>query len=117
MIVAVFGYLQPYEHLFTNILEIVLCVIVLTMLLLRNTETLLEDFQGFRRRDPVNDDCEDQFDGVTDLAILLAFFYYAPLVAFVVVAGLWVFATLRQVVVHILDVISRSEFDMALIEN
>ncbi len=80
----------------TNILEILLCVIVLTMLLLRNTQTLIEDFQAFRRQDG---DCEDQFDGVTDLAIFLAVFYYAPLVVFVVVAGLWVFPIIRQVVV------------------
>ncbi len=96
MIVAVFGYLQPYKHLFTNILEIVLCVIVLTLLLLRNTQTLIEDFQAFRRPDAGN---EDQFDGVTDLAILLAVFYYAPLMVFVVVAGLRVFSIIRQVVV------------------
>ncbi len=99
MIVAVFGYLQPYKHLLTNILEILLCVIVLTMLLLRNTQTLIEEFQVFRRQDGGNDDCEDQFDGVTDLAIFLAVFYYAPLVVFIVVAGLWVFLIIRQVVV------------------
>ncbi len=65
------------------------------MLLLRNTQTLIEDFQAFRRQDRINDDCEDQFDGVTDLAILLAVFYYAPLMVFVVVGGLWVFSILR----------------------
>ncbi len=67
------------------------------MLLLRNTQTLIEDFQAFRRRDGGNDDCEDQFNGVTDLAIFLAVFYYVPLVVFMVIAGLWVFSVIRQV--------------------
>ncbi len=65
------------------------------MLLLRNTQTLIEDFQAFQRQDGDNDDCEDQFDGVTDLAIFLAVFYYTPPVVFIVMAGLWVFSTLR----------------------
>ncbi len=69
------------------------------MLLLRNTQTLIEDFQASRRQDGGNDDCEDQFDGVTDLAIFLTVFYYTPLVVFVAVGGLWVFSNIRQVVV------------------
>ncbi len=71
------------------------------MLLLRNTQTLIEDFQAFRRPNGGNNDCEDQFDGVTDLAIFLAVFYYAPVLVFVVMAGLWVFSIIRQVVVMV----------------
>ncbi len=98
--VAAFGYLQPYKHLFTNILEIVLCINVLTMLLLRNTRTLTEEFQGLEEQDGQSDDeCNDKFDGVTDLAILLGTFYYFPLVVFPVVTTAWVFAYLRQVMI------------------
>ncbi len=98
--VAVFGYLQPYKHLLTNILEIVLCINVLTMLLLRNTKTLTEGFQALEEQDGQSDDeCNDQFEGVTDLAILLGTFYYFPLVIFPVVTAVWVFASLRQVMI------------------
>ncbi len=98
--VAAFGYLQPYKHLLTNILEIVLCINVLTMLLLRNTKTLTEGFQALEEQDGQSDDeCNDQFDDVTDLAILLGTFYYFPLVVFLVVTAAWVFANLRQVMI------------------
>ncbi len=98
--VAAFGYLQPYKHLLTNILEIALCINVLTMLLLRNTMTLTEGLQALKERDGQSDDeCNDQFEGVTDLAILLGTFYYFPLVVFLVVTAVWVFASLRQVMI------------------
>ncbi len=98
--VAAFGYLQPYKHLLTNILEIVLSINVLTMLLLRNTKTLTEGYQALEEQDGQSDDeCNDQFDGVTDLAILLGTFYYFPLVVFPFATVVWVFASLRQVMI------------------
>ncbi len=87
--VATFGLLQPYEHMLTNLLEIVLSVIVLTMLLLRNTETVNDELQMVPMQNHA-EERQDTFEGVTDMTALLSVFYYFPLAVFLVLAGAWV---------------------------
>lgn len=85
------GFLQPYKRLFSNLLDVVLSVITLTMLLLRNTDTVLEELQKVRSssfNETKEEECRSS-DGLTDMVALLSVLYYIPLVVFLTAAGVW----------------------------
>ncbi len=94
--VATFGLLQPYKHMLTNMLEIVLSVIVLTMLLLRNTGTVIDELQMVSVQNSTSgEEGHDKLEDVTDMTALLSVFYYFPLAVFLVLAGAWVVSVTR----------------------
>ena len=85
VIFAIFGFLQPYEHLVYNVLETALFIDVLTLLLLRNTVVILDDLQVFSEENKTantGDECSNRIEGVTNLTVLLSIPYYIPVAVF-----------------------------------
>lgn len=104
-IVLIFGFVKPYSDAIVNYTEMFLGVIVLTLLLLRNTEQLQEDLMSI----PLNEEeipesegiskCVNEvgFAGASTFAWLLAVLYYIPLVATSVGITLWMVYKIRYV--------------------
>ena len=84
---AVYGHMQPFKQLAVNVLETVLCINIITLLLLRNTETIKDNLGSLESFNTTV--CEDNVKGVTDFSWLLLPVYYLPLVITCSVGGVW----------------------------
>eukprot|EP00731_Ephydatia_muelleri_P010299 Em0005g885a len=92
VILSIYGYIQPYKHMLSNVLEVVLAVDVLVMLMMKNTDHIRDSLIGIPPQlvSTTNDSanaCVDaeNISALSPLVILLTPFYYLPLV--IAVAG------------------------------
>ncbi len=96
VLIAILSYLQPYDGLYSNLLEVTLSVTTLTMLLLRNTETVLDELQIVHSSNSsTSRECENTTEGVTSMTALLSVFYYFPLLVLLIAAAVWAVAIVR----------------------
>ena len=84
VILAVFGFLQPYENLYCNVLESLLSLDVLVLLLMRNTVQISDELQVLPQNNTTANQCTD-ISGVTGFTWLLLPFYYFPLIVLAIV--------------------------------
>ncbi len=92
VIIAVCSYCQPYKQLFVNVLDLLLSCDILVMLMLRNTPYLEEQYQVFEETEvdtTMDEVCSERFTEITKMVIILAPFYYIPLVLGVAVLTCW----------------------------
>ena len=89
---SIYGYIQPYKDMISNVLEVVLAVDVLVMLMMKNTDLIRDSLIGIRPH-LVNTTttCIEggNVQGISPLVILLTPFYYLPLVITVAVGVVW----------------------------
>ena len=83
VIIAVFGFLQPYKNIYNNILESLLSLDVLVLLMMRNTQQITEQLQVLPHSNITNG-CTD-INGVTEFTWLVSPFYYAPVAVLMLV--------------------------------
>ena len=86
MLIAVFGFLQPYENLYCNVLECLLSLDVLVLLLMRNTAQISDKLQVPPQNNTTANQCAD-ISGVTGFTWLLLPFYYFPLIVLALVCS------------------------------
>ena len=86
MILGVFGFLQPYENVYCNVLESLLSLDVLVLLLMRNTEQISDQLQVLPQNNITASQCAD-ISGVTGLSWLLLPFYYFPVIVLALVCS------------------------------
>ena len=79
MILGVFGFLQPYENMYYNVLESLLSLNILVLLLMRNTGQISDELQVLPQNNINASQCAD-ISGVTGLSWLLLPFYYFPVI-------------------------------------
>ena len=84
MILAVFGFLQPYKNLYCNVLECLLSLDVLVLLLMRNTAQISDELQVLPQNNMTANQCAD-ISGVTGFTWLLLPFYYFPVIVLAIV--------------------------------
>ena len=84
VIFAVFGFLQPYENLYCNVLECLLSLDVLALLLMRNTAQISDELQVLPQNNTTANQCAD-ISGVTGFTWLLLPFYYFPVIVLAIV--------------------------------
>ena len=94
MLIAVFGFLQPYENMYCNVLESLLSLDVLVLLLMRNTEQISDQLQVLPQNNITASQCAD-ISGVTRLSWLLLPFYYFPVIVLVLVCSVMVTCRVR----------------------
>ena len=94
MLIAVFGFLQPYENMYCNVLESLLSLDVLVLLLMRNTEQISDQLQVLPQNNITASQCAD-ISGVTGLSWLLLPFYYFPVIVLVLVCSVVVTCRVR----------------------
>ena len=83
IIFAVNSFLSPYKNMSINILECLLCTILIFIILLRNTVNILEELLVLvtdSNEQIVDGSCDSDSSGVTRLTVLLTPFYYLLLV-------------------------------------
>lgn len=102
VILTVNGFFKPFKKMLVNILDLVYAVDVFILLSLRNTVDIEDDLQvipvqsgeGDRRQD-----CSD-VEGYTPFVVLLAVFYFLPVLVALVALGVWscrlVYSLMRQ---------------------
>ena len=84
-----FGFLQPYENLYCNVLECLLSLDVLVLLLMRNTEQISDELQVLPQQTSnmtTVGTCRRAVEGITGFSWLLFLLYYFPPVVFLVAA-------------------------------
>lgn len=102
VLIAVYGYFQPFKATAVNILEVVLSVDTIILLLLRRTETI-EDALGMssvvqiQSRNESDTDCVGEVKGITDFTWLLFPLYYLPLLISCAAAVVWIALELKSV--------------------
>jgi len=84
VIIAVFGFLQPYKNVCNNILESLLSLDVLVLLMMRNTQHITEQLQVLPHSNITANGCTD-VNGVTEFTWLVSPFYYAPVAVLLLV--------------------------------
>ena len=84
VIIVVYGFLQPYKNMYNNVLESFLSLDVFILLLLRNTEQISDELQILPLNNFTANECT-VISGVTGFTWLLLPFYYASVVALLVV--------------------------------
>lgn len=97
IILTIYGYVQPYKHTLSNVMEVVLAVDVLIMLLIKNTNQIHDQLLGLPPQPAsvlaINSTSvctdDDNIVGVSPLVILLTPFYYFPLAVTLVGGGCW----------------------------
>ena len=94
MLTAVFGFVQPYESMYCNILESLLSLDVLVLLLMRNTEQISEELQVLPQSNITANQCA-YTSGVTGFTWLLLPFYYFPLIVLAIVSSVVVIHYVR----------------------
>lgn len=100
-IVLISGFVKPYSDAIANYIEMLLGVIVLILLLLRNTEQLQEDWKHIPlNKEDISGKCFNEvgFAGASTFAWFLAVLYYLPLLATSVGITLWMVYRIRYVV-------------------
>jgi len=100
VIIAVFGFLQPYKNLYNNVLEVLLSLDVLTLLLVRNTEQFSDELQMLPQQSlnlTTEGTCRNAVEGITAFSWLLFPFYYFPLVVFLIIVVIWMAFNVRLV--------------------
>ena len=93
MLIAVFGFLQPYENMYCNVLESLLSLDVLVLLLMRDTEQLSDELQVLSQQTSnmtTVGTCRRPVEGITGFSWLLFPLYYFPPVVFLIAGGTWV---------------------------
>ena len=83
IIFGVYAFMAPYKDLAINIVECLSCVILIFIILLRNTTIILEEFLVLvmdNKEQIVDGSCHSNSSGVTRLTALLTPFYYLLLV-------------------------------------
>ena len=97
LITTVFGFLQPYENMYCNVLECLLSLDVL-VLLLRNTAQISDELQVLPQQTSnmtTVGTCRREVEGITRFSWLLFLFYYFPLIVFLVAGTTWVILSVR----------------------
>ena len=97
IIMTIYGYVQPYKQILPNVLEVALAGDVLIMLLLKNTNFLVDSHQylprQFSQEQVANgtDRCinNDNLIGFTTLVNILTPFFFIPLFTTVIGVALW----------------------------
>ena len=84
VILAVFGFLQPYENMYCNVLECLLSLDVLVLLLMRNTAQISDELQVLPQNNMTANQCTDT-SGVAGFTWLLLPFYYFPVIVLAIV--------------------------------
>ena len=103
VLIAVYGYFQPFQVTAVNVLEVALSVDTVILLLLRRTETI-EDVLGIssvvqtQSRNDSDTDCVDEVEGITDFTWLLFPFYYLPLLISCAAVVVWITLQLKSVI-------------------
>lgn len=97
IILALYGFVQPFRSRAANILEVVFSVDVLILLLLRETTTIEDEVGTSSIIDSVEissgssgDECKDEIKSITDFAWLLFPFYYFSILITCVVGIIWI---------------------------
>ena len=93
VIITVFGYLQPYENMYCNVLESLLSLNILVLLLMRNTEQISDELQVLSQQTSnmtTVGTCRRPVEGITGFSWLLFPLYYFPLVVFLIAGAMWV---------------------------
>ena len=83
IIFGVYTFMAPYEDFAINIMECLSCVILILIILLRNTRNILEEFLVLVMDDKeqiVDGSCHSNSSGVTKVTAVLTPFYYLLLV-------------------------------------
>ena len=100
LILALYGFIQPYKSLFANVMEIVVLTNFILLLALESTSFFRDLFPslgqmvqaGTSLRNGTDVDlCNDETDnghGLTGFTIILLPFYYIPLFLFIVAASI-----------------------------
>ena len=105
VIITVFGYLQPYENMYCNVLEFVLSLDILVLLLMRNTEQISDELQVLPQQTSnmtTVGTCRRPVEGITGFSWLLFPLYYFPPVVFLIAGTTWVAFNIRYVSIIIL---------------
>ena len=95
IILAVYGYAQPYKSRTANLLEIVTLTNFILLLLLREAPDVIDThfrFPGADHDIHTHGDCMHMPDGISYISWILFPFYYIPVILFSV--ALTVYATL-----------------------
>ncbi len=99
VIIAVYGFIQPYKNLAANIVELFLSLDTVLLLLLKNTEQVVDQFQNFSSQsvcqESTNTTCQCDIDEITSLTWLLLPLYCIPLLATFAAAIGWITVTIR----------------------
>ena len=85
--IAVYGYVQPYKSMFTNILELILQVDFLILVLLWGTPYITEEYFVFEPS-PITsgrDECARDAMGIAEVTWILMPILYLPLIILLVV--------------------------------
>ncbi len=99
--VAVYGYTQPYISLPANILEVFLSLDIIVLLLLKNTQQVVDQLQTYSSQSYCQEafnatcQCDGSIEGVTSLTWILLPLYYIPLVTAIVVSIGWIAVLVR----------------------
>lgn len=83
IIFGVYTFVSPYKAISINILECLLCTILILVILLRNTANIVEELLVLvtdSNKQIVDGSCDSDSSGVTRLTALLTPFYYLLLV-------------------------------------
>ena len=85
--------MMPYKTKLANVMEVVISSVVVVLLLVPNTGQIIEWMSNIPMKSPPPpsnmDMCQDDIEGVTNLALFLGLMYYIPLLLTVgVVIGL-----------------------------
>ena len=100
-IILISGFVKPYSDAIANYVEVFLGVIVLILLLLRNTDQLQEDWKHIplNKEDIISGKCFNEvgLTGASTFAWLLVVLYYLPLLATLVGITLWMVYKIRYV--------------------
>lgn len=89
VIIAVFGFVKPYNSMIGNILETAFAVDIMVLLFLRNTQQIKDKLQVLQLRNLSSNECEDPVEGITNLTTLLLPFYYIPLAVTLTAVLMW----------------------------
>ena len=90
VLVAIYGYLTPYKQQLTNWLELAtltwfaILIMLLSNPLLQDTSTYTSEFISSIPQ------CDDASTVVTKSAVLLAVFYYIPVLVALVCSSVWI---------------------------
>lgn len=100
IILFLYGYVQPYKSMISNVLEIVLAIDVLIMLALKNSNQIPAAILSQQPNDTVSaiNNCTDinNVTGISPLVAALTPFYYIPMCVTLVGGAMWMCRKLHR---------------------
>lgn len=103
--ICLYAYNMPYKSKVANILELVVQLNFLFLLLLELTPFISEDFFVFNGKTS-GGDCSNVFSRVSNIVVLLAPIYYAPLLLIIVVPVSYVVVYTQRLVIALTTIMA-----------